>query len=163
MTPYKQTVGHDPEQGIFGDCYRTAVGCLMDLSPDQVPHWYEGCGPDESLEDDLARLAAMQQWLNCRGYHLVRIYYRDDSLDRDFIMESMAVDNPGVYYILSGESVFGTPHSVICMDDTMVHDPSPMGTGIVGPLPGDARYYCVEFLVPVSQTIRGPVFRGRSA
>lgn len=47
MTPYKQLYGHNPDQGIFGDCFRTALGCLLNLPPEKVPHFYDGCGPDD--------------------------------------------------------------------------------------------------------------------
>ena len=38
MTPHKQLNRHRPEEGVFGDCYRTAIACLLDLRPQDVPH-----------------------------------------------------------------------------------------------------------------------------
>lgn len=29
----KQLFRHHPEQGIFGDCHRTAIACMLDLEP----------------------------------------------------------------------------------------------------------------------------------
>ena len=44
MTPYKQLNHHDPDNGIIGDCYRTAIACLLDLPPDALPNYCEGPG-----------------------------------------------------------------------------------------------------------------------
>ena len=34
----KQANRHDPENGIFGDCYRTCLAGLLGVDRDSVPH-----------------------------------------------------------------------------------------------------------------------------
>jgi hypothetical protein len=38
MTPHKQRFRHDPANGIYGDCWRTAIACLLDIQPEEIPH-----------------------------------------------------------------------------------------------------------------------------
>ena len=47
-------------------------------------------------------------------------------------MDRMGAWNPGLYYILGGNSRHGVGHFVICANDKIVHDPSLDETGIVG-------------------------------
>ena len=161
MTPYKQLLSHDPSAGVWGDCYRTAIGCLLDLPPDEVPHWWDSCW-DDTDEDNEARIQAMQQWLGGRGYHLIRFYFPNDGLSPSEFMEEMAFRNPGLYYMLSGESPGGVDHVVICLDDKVVHDPSPLSRTpeLVGPLTTTTdRSYLVEILVPIDQTMYANSYR----
>jgi len=40
MRFHKQLItNHNPESGIFGDCQRTAIACLLDKHPSDVPHF----------------------------------------------------------------------------------------------------------------------------
>lgn len=38
MQYHKQLNKRDPENGVFGDCYRTAVACILDKHPSEVIH-----------------------------------------------------------------------------------------------------------------------------
>lgn len=43
MTPQEQEFPHDPENGIFGDCFRASLASLLDLPIIGVPHFlYDG-------------------------------------------------------------------------------------------------------------------------
>ena len=55
--------------------------------------------------------------------------------------------NPDIYFMLIGKSANGTNHVVICCNHKIVHDPSPVDSGIVGP--SNNGNYFVEFLVPL--------------
>ena len=61
MKFHKQLYRHDPENGVWGDCYRTAWACLLDLEPEDVPHFCEG------FTDDGAATAKLDAWLRERG------------------------------------------------------------------------------------------------
>ena len=42
MTPQTQLNKHDPANGVYGDCGRTVIACLLDLHPSEVPHFWDG-------------------------------------------------------------------------------------------------------------------------
>ena len=44
MEFYKQLNEHNPDEGVYGDCYRTAIGCLLNIPPEFVPHFCEPHG-----------------------------------------------------------------------------------------------------------------------
>ena len=149
MTPFKQIVQHNPDAGAFGDCWRTCIGCLLDLHPTLVPHFVqqanEKYGP-ECLTDKSTELA--RAWLLERGYTLMSISFDaahkgngEDWFGRDTL------------YILGGASpnIDGC-HAVIGRGNfEVVWDPAPSGKGLAGPWYDkgtDAHYYTCEFLIP---------------
>lgn len=58
---FDQLLLHDPEEGIFGDCWRTCVGNLVGAHPAGVPHF--------AAEYGASWLAATNDWL-CRLHQL---------------------------------------------------------------------------------------------
>lgn len=137
MTPYKQLFRHDPG-GIQGDCYRTAIGCLLDLPPAYVPHFYRNA----DISDAEGKRHA-NAWLAERGLALISLGLTlPDPLDLTF----MALGSPGLYYLLSGRSRNGTNHVVVCCGGEIVHDPALDESGIVGPT--DVGCYFIEIIVP---------------
>ena len=139
MTPQKQVYQHDPDNGVYGDCFRTTLACLLDLAPDEVPHFMDG------VETDKDGTAAANRWLAQRGLTLISIPYQGEL---DQILSTIAQYNPGIHHLLCGKSRTGCHHSVICRDGKIVWDPSPDDSGIVGP--ADHGLYWVDFLA-VSQ------------
>ena len=47
MRPQQQKFKHDPANGSYGDCFRTALACILDLDRDEVPHFNEGLQFDD--------------------------------------------------------------------------------------------------------------------
>ncbi len=135
MTPHKQLYRHDPDNGVWGDCLRTAIACLFDLRPEQVPHFADG-GPSGSEMN-----ARIDAWLKEQGSHRISVMYKGDL---DQVLRSVASQNPDVWYLLTGQSRMEVDHVVICRNDAIVHDPSLDGAGIIGP--ADIGYYWVEFI-----------------
>ena len=60
MTPQKQMFLHDPDNGVWGDCQRTAIACILDRDVEDVPHFFhDGCDgktADKRIDDWLARV-----------------------------------------------------------------------------------------------------------
>ena len=136
MTPYKQLIRHDPENGSYGDCWRTAIACILNRRPENVPHFmHDGCEDNAEVNRRVAR------WLHGQGFSVVTIPFEGDL---PAILNMMKVVNPGVWWILAGTSRTGCNHSVIGRDDAIVHDPSPVDAGIVGPC--DDGYYWLDFI-----------------
>jgi hypothetical protein len=60
----------------------------------------------------------------------------------------MKAINPGVFYLLGGQSRTDCGHSVVCLDDAIIWDPSLTDAGIVGPM--EDGYYWITVLIPLS-------------
>lgn len=127
MTPAKQLNHHDPANGVYGDCYRTAIACLLDMAPSEVPHVFENGGG--SME---TQFKAMDAWLSARDLTEINIpLVGDCPLDR--ALEVMGHWSGGIHYMLTGRSGTGCNHVVICQGREIVWDPSQTCSGILGP------------------------------
>ena len=142
MRPQKQRFNHRPEQGEYGDCYRTALASLLDLDRDIVPNF------GEHYDDTGAFFRCVETWLNARGLHLVEIPYKASLAD---LLAAQQATNPRAYYLLSGMSDRGLNHSVIACGGGMIFDPHPDDTGLVGPC--NDGYFWVSYIVPVELTV----------
>jgi len=146
MTPFKQLYGHDPANGIFGDCYRTAIGCLLDMPPEQVPHFYDGLTQES---DATEANNAVRYWLSQQGYALVTIAFENCTLDD--LLYTQRHNNPKLYYLISGKSgAHDCNHIVVACGGQIVWDPSKKDSGISGP--NQNNQFIIEFLVPASMT-----------
>ena len=140
MIQRKQLFRHNPELGIYGDCNRTAIACLLDLEPEQVPHF------GEDYRDSDAFQRREREWLTSQGWCAVSSAYNSPL---DDVLRVQEIINPGVYYLLGGKSRTGCGHSVIGCGGEIVWDPSLDDSGIVAPFDSDGLYW-VTWLVPIS-------------
>lgn len=141
MIEQKQLNLHDPDNDIYGDCYRTSIACVLGLSHEEVPHFFDkGRLGGEAMD-------MVFKFLEDRGMRrIVNLY--DVGKDEDLqglerILLCNGVNNPGSYFLLSGQSKIGCNHTVVCYEDKIVWDPSRQDSGIVGPC--DDGYYWLEF------------------
>ena len=144
MTPYKQLFHHAPSLGAYGDCWRTVIGCLLDMPPQDVPHF---CGED--LDND-QWLIETHKWLLPKGHSLVSIPItgRDDTpVSMEDALDTWAGWNPGTYAIMDGMTKEGIMHSVIVADNKIVHNPST--SEIVGPDDANIFWFHVITCTPV--------------
>lgn len=147
MTPHKQLFLHDPDNHIYGDCWRTCIACLLNIKPEQVPHFYT-----KEMQDAEQVQTKMNEWLNA-GYGLktVDIPFLGDSLED--VQQCFKVRNDGVHYILTGKSKnSNVNHCVICRNGEIIHDPAIDDSGIAAPcdlvsISGRQGFYWVGFLV----------------
>lgn len=146
MIPHKQKYFHDDEAGTSGDCYRTAIACLLERPRDEVPHFYEGCFASTPEAEVHAMHDARREWIRREGLLLVEMALNiNDDGSVEGLVASISERNPGQYWMLIGASRNGTGHVVICRDGAIVHDPAIDDSGIVGPEPNSGCYW-VEFL-----------------
>lgn len=140
MTPHEQLIQHDPKNGQYGDCFRTAIACLLDIEPESVPHFCENGG---NAEDGAFKNA--DEWLRERhGLCLAAVPMVGEIEVKD------ALKHAGFWlrdchYLLVGQSKTGCNHNVICKNGKVVHDPAPTKPGIIGPC--DDSFYWINFLV----------------
>lgn len=138
MRPQKQKYRHNPELGEFGDCHRTAIACLLDLDRDDVPNF------GEHYDDAAAFRAAERRFLAQHGLFTVDTVF---ACSLDDLLTTQEAVNPGVYYLLAGESASRLCHSVIGCGGAIAWDPSLDDAGIVGPCADG--YFWVTHLVPM--------------
>lgn len=127
MTPHTQLNRHDPLMGVYGDCFRTCIASVLDLHPAEVPHVF-----DKHHDDGDAAMAKMNEWLGGRGLRAIWIAYQGDT-PRSRLLSILGDMNPGLPFLLGGQSRPGVGHFVVCMDGEIVSDPSPTPTGDLAP------------------------------
>ncbi len=147
MLKQKQKFKHDPDNDVWGDCFRTCIASLLDLDANIVPHFAHGCNTTEEWEKCYQQT---DEWLKERGLYFVQIPLTGDL---ETILEMMNNSNPTLNFLICGESKNGTNHNVVCRGGEIVCDPSLDDSGIVGPT--DEGVIWVEFLVPLSQLETG--------
>lgn len=113
MIPFKQLNDHKPEEGIKGDCFRTAIGCLVHIPPEGVPHFMAD-QPDYN-----SAIQATHDWLAERGYIMLSFPL---NCNLDIVYRMMLENQPNTYYILEGSNDKGIGHVVICRGDKVIHN-----------------------------------------
>lgn len=136
----KQLFYHQPDRGSIGDCHRTAIACLLDLEPEQVPHFGE-----HHFGDGAAFNRAVRQFLAGRGLVPVDVIY---GCSLEELLAMMGHMNPTARYLLGGRSANGVNHTVVGCGGRIEWDPSMDDSGIVGPC--DDGFYWVTWLVPIA-------------
>lgn len=128
---------HDPEAGVRGDCYRTAIACLLGVDRDDVPHVPEN--------DEKAIRARTKDFLGKRGLAISEMPITSESA-RDVVVFMARVTPPGVRFLLSGLSPRDRNHTTVVHEDGgEPWDPHPSRDGLVGLC--DDGYWWVGMLV----------------
>lgn len=137
---HQQMFRHDPDNGVYGDCFRTTIACLLNKAPSEVPHFCNG--PDDGKADERVR-----QFLRPLGYVLLGVNFTGDCA-LDHILTIAEHYSQGLHYLLTGTSRNGSNHVVICKGSEIIHDPSIDQSGIVGPTKDGL--WLIEWLVKVA-------------
>jgi len=138
MTPHKQLFRHDPDNNIYGDCWRTCIACLLNVEPDTIPHFY-----NKDCQDPQQAQHEMNRFLEA-SYGVKEISIPFDGASLDAVQSNFKERNDNLYYMLTGTSANGTNHCVICYNGEIIHDPALDNSGIVGPC--DDGFYWISFL-----------------
>lgn len=151
MLIQKQKNLHQPELGIYGDCFRTCLAVLLDVDALMVPHFLHNY--DNRTPEEIDRSIA--GWLEYQNLNLIRIQFPGEETQEN-IMLSANMMGSGLPYLLSGLSRTGCNHVVVCQGTEIVCDPSLTDAGIIGPM--KENYWWVEWLVgkPVFEVPEGP-------
>lgn len=152
MVRNKQLFRHEPEKGIYGDCHRTALACILNLKPEDSPHFIGEYERREWLKKQGHEMEVyvwqdeQEEWLNKLGYTTVDVCW-DGAVELEQLFNFMRARNPEVFYMLGGTSPRGTNHSVVCYGGGYEWDPHPDGGFLVGPL--DNGCWEITFLLPL--------------
>lgn len=145
----KQKYLHNPSKGEIGDCWRTALACLLDLDKEDVPHWLEKHWDNEDMDDQVRK--DTEDWLLERGYRLVSVTL-GGFLGLAGILEYMRNLNPLIVYLLSGISNNQVSHVVICRGGELIWDTAKDDSGSnlapYADINSLATYYEIQFLTP---------------
>lgn len=133
----KQLFDHEPDKKISGDCYRTAVGCILGKMPSEVPHFYEFVG--DELPTGQEGRDKLRKYLDHLGLYPFQVPF---DCDLKNVFHTMKSQNQDLPYLLSGESKSSCNHTVVCKNDSILWDPSKKDAGIIGPC--DDGYFWVE-------------------
>ena len=116
MIAHKQMIEHDPSNGRYGDCLKTAVASILDLPIDAVPDFN---GPNYEWNDQNAELREFAATLGL-GYAALMLKGSPED-----VLRYMAVSFPQGVYLMAGKSARGFYHTVICKGGEFLHDPHP--------------------------------------
>lgn len=146
MRFHKQRFRHDPERGQTGDCFRTMLACLLDLEPEDVPH-FMAHDPDKPIIEIWREVDA---WLAGRGLRYMAIPFEVADVEAlRAWLTSWRRSAPGIRFEVAGMSPRGSNHSVVWMSDRREFwDPHPDGGDLVGPM--DDGYYRIGLLLPIA-------------
>ena len=130
MTPFLQT---EPENGI-GDCFRTALACLLDMPRESVPHFFGDHWPDHAAAKD-----AVDDFLSGLGLMMLVAPYWHFAPVLESMHEKTGDD---CYHLILGQcSTVG--HAVVGLNGKLIHDPLPTKEGLTN----DSNEWLVAILV----------------
>jgi len=139
MIEFKQLNFHRPEEGLIGDCFRTCIGCLLDMPPESVPHFTE-LG-DWKADTSLETQRLLNVWLE--QFNLRYIEYPLEATE-ETLQIYLRHYFPDMYVHVGCSSKHGG-HSVIRKNEDYIWDPSKDNSGCVGPMKDG--YYWIGLLV----------------
>lgn len=138
MQKLKQQFRHKPDEGIFGDCHRTAIAVILGVDPLELPHEHRKMDGDEFS-------AMYDQWLSDHGVQRISVPFPGEGLTVDQALAVPMNWNASLPCIFGGTSRTGVNHSVVVLGGKIFCDPSLTDAGIVGPC--DDGHYWVDWLV----------------
>ena len=142
----KQAFRHDPDAGVFGDCYRTCLAGLLGLDRDDVPHWVTTMDPHLWATEVQPKY---DRWLAERGLQELAIPIQGRCADLAGVLEFQRTrTKEPTSAMLTGRSRTGCNHVVITHNGKIVHDPGLDDPGITGPCDDD--FYWLTWLIPHS-------------
>ena len=144
MKPVNQQYEHNPVEGVYGDCHRACIASILELGIEDVPHFFfDNCDGDTFYQ-------RVREWVKLQGYSYFEVSFEEDP------REWMKMKNPDVYYILGCSLSSGVGHSVVCLNDQIVHDPLNQETGQIGLLDG---HYWID-IIGAGKSLRNDQERG---
>lgn len=135
---------HDPDNGIYGDCYRTVIACLLDLDPEEVPHVCDNMPDDYVGKEHEERMNA---FLGERGLRHVEMPLLPD-MSLQEVLDFCAVYFGDSRYTLMGKSSGGyRNHIVICKGTEIEHSTN---DSTVERYAINSEYWWIGFLMKVA-------------
>jgi hypothetical protein len=120
MNPqYQEFPTHNPDEGIYGDCFRAALASALGQPISETPHFFRDNYVDlnkinQSIDKYLAKKGLILIWL--------------DYLSAIKEIESMSPSSMmgGFYHLVQGMDFDGDGHACVGFNGRLVHDPHPL-------------------------------------
>lgn len=121
MTPVDQTILHDPDAGLYGDCQRAVIASLLDLPIDSVPNFSAGGAGWLEFNERLSAFLC--------PFGLAHIELPLEEFNDQCWMERWHGD---AWHALYGPSPRGNGvwHAVVGCNGKIAHDPHPSRAGL---------------------------------
>jgi len=135
------------KQAEHDDCYSACVASLLGLELAEVPKFYREAGGAAGFTQVPEVFGMIREWCRPRG---IAPLFLPVSVSLEYLLEHTERLNPGVPFILSGTSRYGTGHSVIACHGRIIHEPMPgygPGDGGVAAPDPDGQYQVTYFTV----------------
>ena len=141
MIEYTQFCLHRPEQGEYGDCWKTCIACILHCDPYEIPHYYKEFWGQAEVISDLVH-AATNRWLSAT----TELQYVETPIEctREQLGTYLKHYYKDMYVIIGCNSRNGG-HSVVMRNDDYMWDPSIDKSGCVGPM--DDGYWWIGVLI----------------
>lgn len=110
------------KQAEYDDCYSACVASLLGLDLADVPKFYREAGGAAGLTQVPEVFGMIREWARGLGFAPL---FSPAAVPLAHLLAHMEKLNPGVPYILSGQSKWGTGHSVIACYGRIIHEPMP--------------------------------------
>lgn len=131
MTPVSQLIQHEQSGDIvqsWGDCFRASLASLLDMRPEDVPHFCDGPPPTDG--PDLWH-QQVNSWLAQFDLFWMEFGVSEDG--GEAWRQSLRNYDAAIYHLISGKSPrpHGRGHTVVGLNGIVVHDPHPSRDGIL--------------------------------
>lgn len=138
MRPVKQSLIHDPANGVQGDCQRAVIASLLELPLSSVPHFGEIAQGDSTIF-----WAEVQNFLASYGY----VYVTTSN------MIAFGDTNANFWHEIAGPSPRDPEvmHAVVGLNGNIAFDPHPDNRG----LDPDRNKWQYSFLIPLATDVTG--------
>lgn len=138
--------------GPIGNCWQTAVACVLDVDPDALPaqaaYDWRRTREDGTVERGPGYWTPLQAYLRTHhGLAYVEMHYPPE------VLACLRIADPGALHLMTGTTVRsaalgGLRHVVVARNGACVWDPHPSRAGLLG----EVQW---AFLVPYPQSWRG--------
>jgi hypothetical protein len=143
MIEQKQLNLHNPDVGIIGDCFRTCIACIFDVSPHAIPHGYQIAWVDKETNVSTEAKEIVNRTLE--------VYYKSKFVE--YPIECESLDELKTYishyykntYVIIGCSSKNGGHCVVMRNADYMWDPSQDNSGCVGPM--EDGYYWIGLIL----------------
>lgn len=141
LTRQLQAFRPAPKDGVQGDCYRTAVACVLGVDRDSVPHSHDDLNGGEAM-------AFIDAWLKPQGLLRIAMPVLADTLDE--VARNIYPHGGGLPVIVTGRGPRDVNHCVV------VYGPDDIWCPTLGSVPSEVallggalpdRYFWAEWIV----------------
>lgn len=133
MIEQKQLYLHQPGKGLIGDCFRTCVACIMDMMPEQVPHWVAEFWDNKHKTCDTELVVKeCNKWLRQFGYGYLEFPIGPDNTIEQ--LRGWLVKYTENNYVIVGCTSANGGHAVVMKGEDYIWDPAQDNSGCKGPM-----------------------------